>query len=60
MESYVIRIYRRATASPEVVGVVEAIDQNLVRKFHTLEELVEILTDKEHAAVKPEAKNKFE
>ncbi len=44
MKAYIVRIYRRDRESPETVaGVVEIVDEQLVRGFKSREELWRIL-----------------
>ena len=44
MKTYIVRIYRRDRESPETVaGVVEIVDEQLVRGFKSREELWRIL-----------------
>jgi hypothetical protein len=47
MESYLIRIYRRSIDPPEVIGVVQSVDQqNSSKPFHNLQELMVLLAEK--------------
>jgi hypothetical protein len=47
MESYLVRIYRRSFDPPEVIGVVQSVDQqNSSRPFHNLQELMGLLSGK--------------
>jgi hypothetical protein len=48
MDSYVVRIYRRDESDPrKVTGLVEFIEQDQVKSFTCVEELVKILDLKE-------------
>jgi hypothetical protein len=52
MESYIVRLYRRDTANPEnLVGLIETVGLDKTRSFHTVNELVAILSEP-HAFVR--------
>lgn len=45
MESYIVRLYRRDVENPEcLVGLVETVGENETRPFHTISELIAILS----------------
>lgn len=43
MESYVVRIYRRSVDCAEIIGVVQLIEKNTHRHFHSLTELMQLI-----------------
>lgn len=46
MESYIVRLYRRDVENPDcLVGLVETVGENETRPFHTVSELVAILSE---------------
>jgi len=46
MESYIVRLYRRDTTNPEkLVGLIETVGLDKTRSFHTVSELVAILSE---------------
>lgn len=46
MDSYIVRLYRRDTENPEnLVGMVETVGEEAQRSFHTVNELVAILSE---------------
>jgi hypothetical protein len=46
MESYIVRLYRRDTTNPEnLVGLIETVGLDKTRSFHTVNELVAILSE---------------
>ncbi len=46
MDSYIVRLYRRDTENPEnLVGLVETVGEEGKRSFHTVGELVAILSE---------------
>jgi hypothetical protein len=46
MESYIVRLYRRDAANPEnFVGLIETVGLDKTRSFHTVNELVAILSE---------------
>lgn len=46
MDSYIVRLYRRDAQNPEqIVGLVETVGNNEARPFHTISELVAILSE---------------
>lgn len=46
MDSYIVRLYRRDNRNPEnLVGLVETVGAEEIRPFHTVNELVAILSD---------------
>lgn len=46
MESYIIRLYRRDTTNPEnLIGLIETVGLEKTRSFHTISELVAILSE---------------
>jgi len=46
MESYIVRLYRRdATNSENLVGLIETVGLDKTRSFHTVTELVAILSE---------------
>jgi hypothetical protein len=46
MESYIVRLYRRDTTNPEkLVGLIETVGVDKTRTFHTVSELVAILSE---------------
>lgn len=46
MDSYIVRLYRRDAANPEnLVGLVETVGVEEARPFHTVDELVAILSE---------------
>lgn len=52
MESYIVRIYRRHVTEPDrVVGMVESVEQETRRPFHSLRQLERLLTGVEAAIV---------
>ena len=45
MDSYIVRLYRRDTENPEnLVGLVETVGEEEKRSFHTVKELMAILS----------------
>jgi hypothetical protein len=45
MDSYIVRLYRRDAENPEnMVGLVETVGEDEKRPFHTVSELVAILS----------------
>lgn len=55
MESYVVRIYRRNSSSPQnLVGLVELVEVDQERAFTSFEELRAILNCKQGQAVREE------
>lgn len=54
MESYIVRLYRRDVENPEcLVGLVETVGENEARPFHTVSELVAILSETPSRDVSP-------
>ena len=46
MESYIVRLYRRDVDNPEyLVGLVETVGESEPQPFHTVSELVAILSE---------------
>ena len=46
MESYIVRLYRRDATNPEnLVGLIETVGVEKTRSFHTVAELVAILSE---------------
>jgi len=46
MESYIVRLYRRDATNPEnLVGLIETVGLDKTRSFHTVAELVAILSE---------------
>ena len=46
MDSYIVRLYRRDTEHPQnLVGLVETVGAEEKRSFHTVDELVAILSE---------------
>ena len=46
MENYIVRLYRRDDANPEnLVGLIETVGADKTRPFHTVSELVAILSE---------------
>ena len=46
MDSYIVRLYRRDTENPEnLVGLVETVGAEEKRSFHTVNELMAILSE---------------
>ncbi len=46
MDSYIVRMYRRDAENPEsLVGLVETVGEDEKRSFHTVSELVAILSE---------------
>ena len=46
MENYIIRLYRRDAANPKnLVGLIETVGLEKTRPFHTVSELVAILSE---------------
>lgn len=46
MDSYIVRMYRRDADDPEnLVGLVETVGEDVKRPFHTVRELVAILSE---------------
>jgi hypothetical protein len=58
MDSYLVRIYRKAENNPRVlVGVVEEVGVKEKRAFHTLYELWDILNPVRKGLTKPKRNN---
>lgn len=57
MDSYIVRLYRRDAENPEnLVGLVETVGEDEKRPFHTVSELVAILSESQSldlAATRP-------
>lgn len=46
MESYIVRLYRRDVENPDgLVGLVETVSKSETRSFHTVSELIAILSE---------------
>lgn len=46
MDSYIVRLYRRDIENPEnLVGMIETVGEEEKRSFHTVRELVAILSE---------------
>jgi hypothetical protein len=46
MENYIVRLYRRDSTNPEkLVGLIETVGLDKTRSFHTVNELVAILSE---------------
>lgn len=61
MDSYVVRIYRRNSSSPQnLVGLVELVEIDEERAFSSFEELREILNSRQGHGARTEKKKRGE